>query len=86
MNLKWGVLGAGSVAQRRAMPAITKANNAELHALLSRDTTRAETPSTRTRRNPRLHHRRCTLRRRCPRRNLRLNPRSPASRARNRRS
>ena len=42
MSLKWGVLGAGSVAQRRAMPAITKADSAELHALLSRDTTRAK--------------------------------------------
>ena len=42
MNLKWGVLGAGSVAQRRAMPGIKKAEGAELHALLSRDTTRAE--------------------------------------------
>ena len=42
MSLKWGVLGAGSVAQRRAMPAIKKAEGAELHALLSRDTERAE--------------------------------------------
>ena len=42
MSLKWGVLGAGSVAQRRAMPAIKKADGAELHALLSRDATRAE--------------------------------------------
>ena len=42
MSLKWGVLGAGSVAQRRAMPAIQKADGAELHALLSRDTERAE--------------------------------------------
>ena len=42
MRLKWGVLGAGSVAQRRAMPAIQKADGAELHALLSRDTKRAE--------------------------------------------
>ncbi len=42
MRLKWGVLGAGSVAQRRAMPAIKKACNAELHALLSRDAARAE--------------------------------------------
>lgn len=42
MNLKWGVLGAGSVAQRRAMPAIQKADNAELHALLSRDADRAK--------------------------------------------
>lgn len=42
MSLKWGVLGAGSVAQRRAMPAIKKADGAELHALLSRDAARAE--------------------------------------------
>ena len=42
MTLKWGVLGAGSVAQRRAMPAINKAENAELYALLSRDTDRAK--------------------------------------------
>jgi predicted dehydrogenase len=42
MTLKWGVLGAGSVAQRRAMPAINKASDAELYALLSRDGERAE--------------------------------------------
>jgi len=42
MTLKWGVLGAGSVAQRRAMPAINKAKNTELHALLSRNTDRAK--------------------------------------------
>ena len=42
MALKWGVLGAGSVAQRRAMPAITKAKDAELYALLSRDGGRAQ--------------------------------------------
>lgn len=42
MNLKWGVLGAGSVAQRRAIPAILKAEGSELHALLSRDATRAK--------------------------------------------
>lgn len=42
MNLKWGVLGAGSVAQRRAMPAIQKAEGAALHALLSRDAARAK--------------------------------------------
>ena len=41
MALKWGVLGAGSVAQRRAMPAINKAKDAELYALLSRDVERA---------------------------------------------
>ncbi len=42
MTLKWGVLGAGSVAQRRAMPAIQKATGAELHALFSRDVARAK--------------------------------------------
>ncbi len=42
MTLKWGVLGAGSVAQRRAIPAINKAEGAELHALLSRDAERAK--------------------------------------------
>ncbi len=42
MALKWAVLGAGSVAQRRAMPAIDKAEGAELHALLSRDRERAQ--------------------------------------------
>lgn len=42
MTLKWGVLGAGSVAQRRAMPAIHKASDAELHALFSRDAARAK--------------------------------------------
>ena len=42
MTLKWGVLGAGSVAQRRAMPAINKAKDAELYALLSRDADRAK--------------------------------------------
>ena len=42
MTLKWGVLGAGSVAQRRAIPAINKAKDAELHALLSRDAARAQ--------------------------------------------
>ena len=42
MGLRWGVLGAGSVAQRRAMPAINRAKDAELYALLSRDATRAQ--------------------------------------------
>lgn len=42
MALKWGVLGAGSVAQRRAMPAINRANDTELYALLSRDEERAK--------------------------------------------
>ena len=42
MSLKWGVIGAGSVAQRRAMPAINKATKTELHALMSRDKDRAK--------------------------------------------
>ena len=42
MALNWGVLGAGSVAQRRAIPAIQKAKEAELHALHSRDVARAQ--------------------------------------------
>ncbi len=46
MGLKWGVLGAGSVAQRRAIPAINQAKDAELHALLSRDAARAKRLST----------------------------------------
>lgn len=46
MTLKWGVLGAGSVAQRRAMPAIHKADGAELHALFSRDAARAKNLAT----------------------------------------
>ena len=40
--LKWGVIGPGSVAQRRSIPAIQKAGNAELHAILSRDTGRGQ--------------------------------------------
>ena len=46
MTLKWGVLGAGSVAQRRAMPAIQKATGAQLHALFSRDAERAKNLAT----------------------------------------
>ncbi len=42
MTLKWGVLGAGSVAQRRAIPAINKAKDATLGALFSRDEERAQ--------------------------------------------
>ena len=42
MGLKWGVLGAGSVAQRRAIPAINLASNAELHSIFSRDAAKAE--------------------------------------------
>ncbi len=42
MGLKWGVLGAGSVAQRRTMPAINLADNAELYSLFSRDKAKAQ--------------------------------------------
>ena len=56
MALKWAVLGAGSVAQRRAMPGINKAKGAELHALLSRDRERAQTPCDRTRSASALHN------------------------------
>ncbi len=42
MTLKWGVLGAGSVAHRRAIPAINKADNAELHALFNRTEEKAK--------------------------------------------
>jgi predicted dehydrogenase len=40
--LKWGVLGASSVAHRRAMPAINKAEKAQLHALFSRTEAKAK--------------------------------------------
>lgn len=42
MALKWGVLGAGSVAHRRTMPAINLAADAELHSLFSRDEEKAK--------------------------------------------
>lgn len=41
-KLKWAVLGAGDVARRRAMPAINKAENAELFAIFSRAEERAK--------------------------------------------
>ena len=41
-NLKWGVIGAGSVAQRRSIPAIQKASRNELHAILSREPKRGQ--------------------------------------------
>ena len=41
-SLKWGVIGAGSVAQRRSIPAIQKSEGAELHAILSRDQERGQ--------------------------------------------
>ncbi|MDA0747408.1 MAG: Gfo/Idh/MocA family oxidoreductase [bacterium] len=43
MSLRWGVLGAGSVAQRRVMPAILANSECELSALMVRDGERAET-------------------------------------------
>ncbi|MBM3241275.1 Gfo/Idh/MocA family oxidoreductase [Candidatus Poribacteria bacterium] len=42
MTLKWGVLGVGSVAHRRTIPAINKAKNAELHALFCRTEEKAK--------------------------------------------
>jgi len=41
-QLKWAVLGAGDVARRRAMPAINKAENGKLFAILSRAEERAK--------------------------------------------
>ena len=41
-NLKWGVIGAGSVAQRRSIPAMQKTEKNELHAILSRDPKRGQ--------------------------------------------
>ena len=43
MAIQWGILGAGSVAQRRVMPAMLALENHELHALMVRDINRAET-------------------------------------------
>jgi len=40
--LKWGVLGAGSVAHRRAMPAINEADNAVLFSLFNRTEEKAK--------------------------------------------
>ena len=42
MSVKWGILGAGSVAQRRVMPAIQANPQCELTALMVRDPGRAE--------------------------------------------
>ena len=41
MGLRWGIIGAGSLARRRSMPAIHKARNASLEALMVRDLDRA---------------------------------------------
>lgn len=41
-KLKWAVLGAGDVAQRRTMPAIKKAKNAELFSVFSRTEEKAK--------------------------------------------
>jgi len=41
MGLRWGIIGAGSLARRRAMPAVRKARNASLRALMVRDLDRA---------------------------------------------
>ena len=42
MALKWGVIGAGSVARRRTMPAINQVEGMEIAALMVRDLKRAE--------------------------------------------
>jgi 1,5-anhydro-D-fructose reductase (1,5-anhydro-D-mannitol-forming) len=42
MIIKWGVIGAGGVANRRGMPAINMAENNQLHALMVRDIERAK--------------------------------------------
>ena len=42
MSIRWGVIGAGSVAQRRVMPAINSIGGCELGALMVRDIGRAE--------------------------------------------
>lgn len=42
MVVRWGIIGAGGVARRRTMPAINKARDAELAALMVRDQARAE--------------------------------------------
>ena len=41
MTVRWGIIGAGGVARRRTMPAIKKAEGAELQALMVRDLDRA---------------------------------------------
>jgi predicted dehydrogenase len=40
-QVKWGVLGAASIAVQRMMPAMREAPSATLHALASRDAARA---------------------------------------------
>ena len=42
MDIRWGVLGAGSVAQRRVMPAINVLKNHSIAALMVRDMGRAQ--------------------------------------------
>ncbi len=42
MDVNWGVLGAGSVAQRRVMPAMNSHPQCSLSALMVRDLSRAE--------------------------------------------
>ncbi len=43
MPLKWGVIGAGGIAERRTIPeGITKARNATLVAVMDVDETRAK--------------------------------------------
>lgn len=42
MAIRWGILGAGSVAQRRVMPAMKAQENCAIQALMVRDLKRAE--------------------------------------------
>ncbi len=42
MSVRWGVLGAGSVARRRVMPAMNENSRCELKALMVRDLVRSE--------------------------------------------
>lgn len=46
MNVRWGVIGAGGVARRRAMPAMQAARDCELVALMVRDQSRADALAT----------------------------------------
>ncbi len=42
MSLKWGIVGAGGVAKRRAMPAMVASKRAEIAAVMVRDQARAD--------------------------------------------
>ena len=42
MTVKWGIVGAGGIAHRRMMPAISMAEDNELCAIMVRDMERAK--------------------------------------------